>query len=212
MKLELVVCGGCRRHIDARESRCPFCSGTAPSAGGAGGMRGLLGRVSRAAVFASAAACASSTPHASPPPPPPPPPDPVVTQKFATAPPPAEGKASVRGFVTRDGFPLAGVVVHAENDAGGSVQATTGAKGEYELVDLEPGPWRLRLDDAVYDAYAGSRRPQEGPLMQPEVHVELEPGANERRDLATASPPVYEPDRGPCCKPYGAPPARRRVV
>ena len=24
--------------------------------------------------------------------------------------------------------------------------------------------------------------------------------------------PYEEPDRGPCCKPYGAPPARRRVV
>lgn len=207
--MNLQPCTSCRRHIDAGEPRCPFCGAGVRTTQSS--VRAVLGRVSRAAVFASAAACASSTPHAASPPPPPPP-DPVVTQKFATAPPPAEGKASVRGFVTRDGFPLGGVVVHAENDAGGSVQATTGAKGEYELLDLEPGSWRLRLDPDVYDPYAGSRRPQEGPPMQPDIQVNLEPGKNERRDLATASPPVYEPDRGPCCKPYGAPPARRRVV
>ena len=208
--MNLQPCTSCRRHVEVGVSACPFCGGAEHVS--RSGLRATVGRMSRAAVFASAAACATSTPPARHAPPPPPPPDPVVVQKFSTAPPPAVGKGSVRGFVTRDGFPLAGVVVYAQSDAGLSAQATTGTKGEFELVDLDPGRWRLHLSAEVYDPYAGSRRPQEGPPMQPDIVVDLVAGQNERRDLATASPPVYEPDRGPCCKPYGAPPARRRVV
>jgi hypothetical protein len=218
--MNLEPCTSCRRHVDVRVTACPFC-GVAMQARSR--MRAVFGRASRAAVFASAAACASSTPHAAPPPPPPPPPDPVVVkqpdpvdaqaQHFATAPPPVEGKASLRGVVTRDRALLPGVVVHAVNDAARITrQATTNDKGEYELLDLEPGSWRLFLDQSVYDAYAGSRRPQEGPLPQPPISVTLEAGKSERRDLATAGPPVYQHDPGPCCKPYGAPPARRRIV
>jgi hypothetical protein len=175
-------------------------------------VRAVLGRVSRAAVFAGAAACSSSTPHATPPPPPPPPPDPVLVQQFATAPPPAEGKASIRGFVTRDGHPLTGIRVTAESEAGERAEALTGSKGEYELLDLAPGRWHLSLPVEAYDVHRYSRRPQDGPMMRPDDIVQLDVGENERYDIGFSSPPPPQPDRGPCCKPYGAPPARRRVV
>ena len=55
-------------------------------------------------------------------------------------------------------------------------------------------------------------RPQDGPVIQQAVTVELGPNANERRDLSLVGPQPYTPDTGPCCKPYGAPPARRRIV
>lgn len=136
----------------------------------------------------------------------------MVVQQFATAPPPAEGKASVRGFVTRDGHPLAGVTVHARNDEGVSVEVTSGVHGEYTFADLAPGQWRLSLDHRVYDPYAGSRRPQDGPMMVPDEVVTLTPGENKRHDVGLSTPPPPHRDTGPCCKPYGAPPARRRVV
>lgn len=174
-------------------------------------MRAVIGRVSRAAVFAGVAACAPTTPPVQHPPPPPPP-DPVIVQQFATAPPPAVGKASIRGFVTRDGRPLAGVPVHAESQDGTRVDVTTGAKGEFSFVDLAPGQWSLSLDEDLYDPYRYSRNPHQGyARVSPDV-VDLVADQNLRRDIGIVTPPPPEPDRGPCCKPYGAPPARRRVV
>jgi hypothetical protein len=207
--MDLHPCESCRRHIDGLGTACPFCG--AARAGAQSSLRQAVGRLSRAAVFAGAAACGSSPPpqqHT----PPPPPPDPVLAQQFATAPPPAEGTASVRGFVTRDGYPLAGVTVHARRDDGTSVDATTGPKGEFAFVDIAPGRLSLQLDADDYDPYRGSRRPQEGPPMMPEDTVMLDPGENERHDISLSTPPPPAPDTGPCCKPYGAPPARRRVV
>jgi hypothetical protein len=211
--MDLHPCASCHRHIDARDAACPFChvARVVPSTSSSS-LRASLGRLSRAAVFAGVAACGggSTAPHRTTPPPPPP--DPVIVQQFATAPPPAEGKASIRGFVTRDGYPLAGVAVHAEDENGNTVNATTGSKGEFTFVDLAPGRWRMSLDPEQYDTYRYSRRPQDGPMMMPDEIVMLDPGENERHDIGVSTPPPPEPDRGPCCKPYGAPPARRRVV
>jgi hypothetical protein len=209
--MDLHPCESCRRHIDRRVLACPFC-GAAGASMAQRSPLGAVGRLSRAAIFAGAAACGSAPPHHEVAPPPPPPPDPVLVQQFATAPPPAEGKASIRGFVTRDGQPLAGVTIYATSDDGTSLTATTGSHGEYTFADVAPGRLTLKLDDYVYDPYRGSRRPQEGYPMGPEEVVTLEPGENERHDLAISSPPPPVHDSGPCCKPYGAPPARRRVV
>jgi len=208
--MDLHPCASCHRHIDARYAACPFCH-VARAAAPTTSLRASLGRLSRAAVFAGAAACGGSSTASHHTTPPPPPPDPVIVQQFATAPPPAEGKASIRGFVTRDGYPLAGVAVHARN-GDTTVDGVTGSKGEFAFVDLEPGQWRLALDPDEYDTYRYSRRPQEGPMMMPDAVVNLGPGQNERYDIGFSTPPPPEPDRGPCCKPYGAPPARRRVV
>jgi hypothetical protein len=210
--MDLHPCESCRRHIDRRDAVCPFCDAATGNTRPRSSL-GAVGRLSRAAIFAGAAACGSTptqTNHA--PPPPPPPPDPVLVQQFATAPPPAEGKGSIRGFVRRDGQPLVGVAVHARREDGTTVDATTGSHGEYTFVDVAPGQWSLSLDHYVYDPYAGSRRPQEGPMMMPDDVVTLDPGENERHDVSFSSPSPPAPDTGPCCKPYGAPPARRRVV
>ena len=43
------------------------------------------------------------------------------------------------------------------------------------------------------------------------VITQLSDGAMKRVDLSFTPPPVHI-DGGPCCKPYGAPPARRRLV
>jgi hypothetical protein len=144
--------------------------------------------------------------------PPPPLPDPVLVQQFATAPPPAEGKASIRGFVRRDGELLVGVRVYLTTQDGAALEAVTGPHGEYTFVDIAPGRLTLKLDNYVYDQYSGSRRPQEGSPMAPEDVVTLAAGQNERHDVTFTSPPPPARDTGPCCKPYGAPPARRRVV
>jgi len=134
----------------------------------------------------------------------------VIVQQFATAPPPAEGKASVRGFVTIDGRPLVGIRVHAYrrdgSDGDRQHETKTGAKGEYAFVDIEPGQWRL-----VADYEVPRYRPQDY-APAPESAVVLAPGANQRSDIGFFTPPPPPPDTGPCCKPYGAPPARRRIV
>lgn len=200
----LSPCASCHRHIDARDAVCPFCR--APRATGAiSPRRASLGRLSRAAIFAGAAACGGTAPaphHRAPVPP-----DPAVVQRFENAPPPSEGKASVRGFATRDGQPLTGTRVTATHAELGGKSTRTGQKGEYEFVDLEPGVWEVVVDyPLMYN------RPQDQPTGPEIERVELAPGTNTRRDLFVPVPPPYQRDTGPCCKPYGAPPARRRVV
>jgi hypothetical protein len=146
--------------------------------------------------------------------PPPAPPDPAIVQRFATAPAPAEGKASVRGFVSRDGYLLGNVTVTARSDQG-ELETTTGPHGEYTFEDIAPGNWTLELNADLYDPHRYSRRPQDSvPAIPIPATIVLSPGENRRYDLDIASPPppVNEPDHGPCCKPYGAPPARRRIV
>ena len=55
--MQLTPCGECRRHVDVSEAACPFCSAplTAEPA-----RSSRLGRMSRAAVFASAALAGSA--------------------------------------------------------------------------------------------------------------------------------------------------------
>lgn len=130
----------------------------------------------------------------------------MVVQQIEQAPPPAVGKTSVRGFVMLDGRPLTGVKIFATNEGEARLETTTGAHGEYAFVDIEPGQWLIEVD------YEMPRyRPQDYSPPATE-QVMLAADANERRDVQLSSPPPPAPDRGPCCKPYGAPPARRRVV
>ena len=66
---------------------------------------------------------------------------------------------------------------------------------------VEPGSYRV-----IADIPSGGRF--QAPQRQ--VQVELAAGADERVDFDVPLPQRI--DHGPCCKPYGAPPARRRVV
>ena len=166
-------------------------------------------RLSRAAIFAGAAACSSWTPAPKVAPPPyPPPADPIIAQHFASAPPPAQAKASVRGFITSDGAPLTHISVRATHATGTELRTTTGAHGEYSFIDVDPGQWVLVVD---YDPNSGMRRPTDY-YEPPQEKIVLEVGKNERRDIRLTTPPPPPTDTSPCCKPYGAPPARRRVV
>lgn len=163
----------------------------------------IAAKLTRAAVFAGAAACATTS--ASKPPPPPPPP---VEYPFALPPAPTEGKASLSGVVRENGHRAANMRVYVRNlDTNAHQEMVTNDKGEYHFADLEPGMWEV----VPVPGYRGGR-PQDGPVMQTGITAELAANANERRDLDVIPPPAYTPDTGPCCKPYGAPPARRRVV
>ncbi len=175
------------------------------------GALAAVGRISRAAIFAGLAACSPSVPphvHATPRPTPP---NPAIVQQFETAPAPASGKASIRGFAYRDGQPLSNVRIRASGDQS-DLETTTGPHGEYTFVDIAPGNWTLALDADAYDAHRYSRRPQDTPMGHPPETIVVSPDENRRYDVTIYSPPLPEPDRGPCCKPYGAPPARRRIV
>lgn len=196
--MQLVPCAQCRRHVDTREAACPFCG--ASVIGGRASARTTLGRLSRAAVFAGAAACytgsTTTTTTTTPPPP-----DPAGMGggdgggSFAKPPPPHAGHALVRGIVSVDGRPAANVTVYLRSDKR-TMSITSNAHGEYVFEDLEAGEYTL-YSDAV------------GRFGPPQQHLVL--GADQKltANLSGATPPV---DRGPCCKPYGAPPARRRVV
>lgn len=160
-------------------------------------VRRVLGRISRAAVFASAAGCYTSAPPPQDPQPPPPPPPPVDTVQgdatFAKPPPgpTATGTASIHGYVRSGRNPISGVVVVLENLEGGAQQrAISGAAGEYEFTRLPPGRYGVALEN--------------GDAME----VQLIANQRVQRDIAI---PVAEPYHHQA-KPYGAPPARRRVV
>lgn len=211
--MTLRPCPSCQRHIQARDAACPFCA-TANATRLQSSALATVGRMSRAAIFAGLAACSSSTPPVHQATPPPTPPNPALVQQFDAAPAPAAGKASIRGFVHRDGQPLVNVRVKASGEQGeqGEHETTTGPHGEYMFVNIVPGEWTVTLDADAYDAHRYSRRPQDTPMGQPHQTIAVSPDENRRFDLTIYSPPLPEPDRGPCCKPYGAPPARRRIV
>jgi hypothetical protein len=191
-------CSACRRHVSRTDAVCPFCGARTTRARPA---PSYAGRLSRAAVFAGAVAC-SQTPAPKPPPPTP------IEYPFALPPAPATGRASLSGVVREGGYRMAGITVRLENnDDGARLDTRTNDKGEFQFLDLAPGVYVVVPDPGYHNP-----RPQDGPVMQQAVQVQLAADMNERRDLSVAKPLPYTPDTGPCCKPYGAPPARRRIV
>ena len=175
----------------------------------------LGGRLSRAAVFAGAtlAGCANPPPaqHASPPPdehqvqhveqrepdPPPPPGD----GGFAK---PPVGTAKIIGVLTNPtGVPIPNVRVML-HCTGVSKEGATGADGTFEFRDLQAGDYHVSFQQQ-------SNHPRHQPPRGPTTKVTVADGATEHVKVVT-TPYVVPVDRGPCCKPYGAPPARRRVV
>jgi hypothetical protein len=215
----LVPCLACRRHVSVDEAACPFCGGAPPAAP----ARPVLGgRMSRAAVFASAtlASCyvAPEPQRVAPPPPPPPnegylreeqPPPPPPDDVNYAKPPAASGV--IRGVITDDrGAPVAGISVYLQRTGAPAVATMTNRTGEYTFGNLVDGTYVVMVprDDATTHprhAPAPDRRPvtiANGGTMQ--IDIALRPIA--------IQPDVKDFDRNHCCKPYGAPPARRRVV
>ncbi|HUS30591.1 MAG TPA: carboxypeptidase-like regulatory domain-containing protein [Kofleriaceae bacterium] len=205
--MQLVACTKCNRHIRITATHCPFCS--APHTRIARSLLDAGGRLSRAAVFAGAAACYTSSPQQVQGPPPPPPPDDTVQQapppddSTFSQPPPGdrqpyslgriEGTVSARG----PGLNIGGirVFVHGQNL---NQDTTTDEGGRFRFEKLPPGTYTIELE--------GNGNPRSAPPRQ--VVTVIADGAA----TVTLVYSPYVPDRGPCCKPYGAPPARRRVV
>jgi len=197
----LSPCTQCRRHVRSSERTCPFCGSaiTAP----ARSPSSLAGRFSRAAVFAGLASCYTTPPPQQIQQPPPPPPDerrgeePPPDQRYAK--PPAKDTGAIGGTVRNyNGQPMAHFPLSLAGSSG-SQAARADANGVFRFDDLPPGRYQV--------AYNVSYHPRQGPGL---VDVVVKAGEVSRVDIELPPPPP--PDRGPCCKPYGAPPARRRVV
>jgi hypothetical protein len=224
----LQPCAQCNRHIVETERACPFCG--APNEARPRAVPLLEGRLSRAAVFASsvlvAPACVVNDPpppqyphyqqpppnYQQPPPPdyqqqqPPPqdpnyaqPPPPDDTQTYNPPPPPdpAPPPAAVHLVVRwSDGRPYVGPVQLHSNT---SRSEQTNAYGELVVRDLPPGQYTITVP---------SNHPRRAPAQ---AVVQLRSNTIERVNLVTdIQAPVYERHNSP--KPYGAPPARKRVV
>ena len=188
----LRVCVQCRRHVALSETACPFCrAALAPCTQRAPRVAARLGR---AAIFAGATAvtgCWTSSTKAHD--------TNTVEHKTVETTPAAVPPGSIRGVVRNGetGQPLAGFAVTLVAEAGAVQQGVTDQKGEYVFTGLEPGNYTVTYQPS---------HPRQPPA---EVPVTLHPEQGERADLSIVFP---APDRGPCCKPYGAPPARRRIV
>jgi hypothetical protein len=179
--MELVPCGGCRRHVDARETACPFCAAAIT----ARPQRAMpRGRITRAAVFSAAlVACESKQPA--------PQPAPVPQQQ-------------------------------------GSDDLEKMLDGDHHVADRPPPP--AASDASLADATAVATSAVDAGItvdagMSREKMIELKTERDKRRreqlerkrkeliEQELAPPPPPPDDRfHNIPKPYGAPPARRRLV
>jgi hypothetical protein len=228
--MELVPCASCRRHVAVGERACPFC-GSACTRAAATRPR-LGGRFSRAAVFAGAtlAGCQPRPPDVQGPPPDdtqrvaatppvdaalpapvpadaPPPPAPPPADAAPVAPPVATATATIRGVVrTTRGVPIPGVRVHAQGPDRATSDARTDQAGTFTLRDLAAGVYRV-----TFEWEHGVSNPRHVPPREQRL-IKVVAGGTEDVVVRFEEPAPVPIDPGPCCKPYGAPPARRRVV
>jgi hypothetical protein len=189
----LRVCVQCRRHVGVSETSCPFC-GVSSSAPTVPRPVTTATRLGRAAIFAGATltACWSGSTKSNP-----------IEHKQVDKPvetaPGAPAPGSIRGIVrdSRTNQPLPNFRITLVQESGATQDAVSDRNGEYVFTGLEP---------ANYTVTYQSNHPRQPAVERP---VTLQPEQGERADITVYFP---EPDRGPCCKPYGAPPARRRLV
>jgi hypothetical protein len=174
--MELVVCGGCKRHVDVREDRCPFCASAVTARPQRVSVRG---RLSRAAVFSAAlVACESKQP------PPQPAPAPQLQQ----------GSDDLEKMLDGD-----------QHVADRPVVAPPPAT-DASLADA--GAIATQAIDAGVPVDAGMDRAK---ILE---HKRKERIRREREEQQREPPPPPPPpyDHMNIPKPYGAPPARRRLV
>lgn len=124
-------------------------------------------------------------------------------QQFAQPPddaaPPATGTGSIEGILyAPNKQPIVGSWIVLHTPDGGVTRMQTDAQGHYRFADLPVGNYSVEMP--------WNGNPHAAP---PRNFVQVTAGQTATVDLTVYVPP---PDRGPCCKPYGAPPARRRVV
>ena len=107
---------------------------------------------------------------------------------------------TIRGTLRNgaNGQPLPGFPVTLRSRDGQTTQqAMSDQYGAFVFTGLLPGEYILM------------HQPNNPRQSASEIQVTLSVDAGQRVDLPIYLPP---PDTGPCCKPYGAPPARRRIV
>jgi len=203
--LDLRPCPSCRRHVVVAATACPFCAAALAAAEPPPDVP--IGAFSRAAVFAGLAlaspACwtgggnqpATTTGTQT---------TQTSTQTDGTVAPAPEGNkpdvttARLEGVVTnsRTGQALVGYAVSIRPRTAAATQATaTDASGHYAFAKLPAGEYVLQFGQAM------PRRP---PTV---VSLTLHVGEAKRHDQAIFIP---EPSNVPM--PYGAPPARERIV
>jgi hypothetical protein len=214
---------------------CPFCGLTlaAPTPR----LPRLAGRLSRAAVFgASLAGCYTSaapaqqppTQIAPPPPPPdetaqvtapPPPPPPIDPNpnpnpnpsggQFAKPPPGAMGGVDV--LVTEGQTPLRNRDIWLSRNDGTPVrEGRTDNAGHFIVRDLVPGTYQIATE--ALPGPPPRHGPRDVPPGMPAMSsVTVTAGVIAKVTMTLFRPPPII-DNSPCCKPYGAPPARRRTV
>jgi len=210
----LVPCSGCRRHIAADEDDCPFCR---TRRSGSPTLFVRAGRISRAAIFASTAACWTSS-------------SPQTTSQFATPPPekqeaqsepevpedmqndagmpdpslapkPRADRGTIFGRVTNSKYRrMPGVTITVVGST--SHRVVTDAKGYFIVENLVPGIYRVTIPTA--------RMTPQDPPNSADIDV-IAGQVSPIGMLGEIVPRPIERDNA-CCKPYGAPPARRRVV
>lgn len=111
---------------------------------------------------------------------------------------PALPAGTIRGLVhDGSGTALSGYTVYLQWPTGETRATTSDERGEYVFGGLPAGAY-------VVEYRTGD--PRQPPATIP---IDLSADRGERRDLEIYFVPV--PDTA-CCKPYGAPPARRRIV
>lgn len=185
-----------------RETTCPFCGAAVPCAVASRPV--FAGAATRAAVFSALAGCWTGSA-----------PEPqhvddhpvdhtVARHEHDT--PPSPNTGTIEGTVTdtNTGGPAAYAQVQLFDNTG-RVAGTTQTQGDgrYRFVSLPPGSYRVHV-------MARANHPRMGPAIV-EVMVALSADQTVQADVAIAVPVYhYNPNSTPM--PYGAPPARRRIV
>lgn len=180
-------CAACARHVEVGELSCRWCGARLATAESRDPIA-YVGRLSRAAIFAGAVVaaplgCGPSVRY-----------EPLVADGSAFT------TGAVKGQVLRhDGEPLsnASITLYSEQlrtnaDGRDSISTQLNAKGEFRVENLPPGDYRLGLS-----ALSGSPRFTVRLGQVTVLSIELDKPKRDPRPMA---------------KPYGAPPARRRIV
>jgi hypothetical protein len=182
-------CPACRRHIDVVAARCVFCAAPVPIAIRA--AAGAITRMSRAAIFAGAIAIAPSAAGCG-----------EAAPRYETLPAASTTSGVIRGRVrTHDGDAAANRYITLWGEAfrgrpgstGDALTTISGADGSFGFNDIPPGHYRMGIT---------GKREQRTVLVRAGKAVVLDVELDKEKAI----------DPRHMAKPYGAPPARRRVV
>lgn len=187
----MTPCPACSRHV--RDTTCPFCGAAVATAA----PRSVFaGAVTRAALFSALAGCWTGNPPAEQ--------TTTVEHKTETheqTKPERPATGTIEGTVTdsNSGAPVSyAQVTIVETNA----VAQTDAQGNYKFVGVASGNYTIRVQ-------ARGNNPRQGGAFAQANVVLGDTGA--RADVSVAMPVYhYNPNQTPM--PYGAPPARKRVV